>query len=493
MNIGASTFSLDDTVPVVLYGYGMRGIQFFHTLQTRGVSVLAFFDVNAAEGDRLLDCPVYAPTAIPTERIEELRSALVLITLQNAGIHEEVARCLVRQGFAKLLYLPLAGDCFHDEVEALLLRQTYLAYTEEYGNYETRAVLPLTELRPVEYTEHVILKKSDSFVIAELPLHLLATDGRNHAAESFVHSPVTQLFSFFSTGKGDLAAIEKSFYAHEEEFGYLVKKSFYEYMSDRQILYGRFIAALGDGMSFFQTSPSYGVWRDGYFAIEDGNHRAAFLYDKNLFYAPVRMTRTDYRRWCNQTVADRVTQKLSEKEAAKIFFWHPYTNKSLIPSMQSERILLRFLLMLERKTYDKESECLLYRLPKTRGGAVFFGFPPISYPMLALSIEGYDVLAFFEETRDARVAEMFFSLYYQDLTVMKKKEPPYMPELLVATWDYFLAHGQERASFPCHILVLTDIPKEQKLPHWLLEKKVLLRKDGIKANKHYYIKAWEMN
>ena len=139
--------------------------------------------------------------------------------------------------------------------------------------------------------------------------------------------------------------------------------------------------------------------------------------------------------------------------------------------MQADRILLRFLLILERRLYDKESECLLYRLPKTRGFAVFFGFPPVSYPMLALSMEGYNVLAYFEEKQDARAAEMFFSLYYQDIAVMQKKELPCMPKLLV----------------------LVDIPEGQGLPTWLLEKKELLRKDCIRANGHYYIKAWEMN
>lgn len=491
--MSSSTFFLDDTVPIVLYGCGVRGIQFFRTLQARGVSILAFFDINAAEGAYLLDCPVYTPTAIPEERIGQLRSALVLIALQNAGIHEDVVKLLIHQGFTKILYLPLAGDSFHDNAEALLLRQTYLAYTEEHGIDEMHAVLPLTELRSVEYTEQVILKKSNRFVIAEIPLQLLATDGRSHAAESMAHSPVTRLFSFFSTGQGDLSAIEESFYAHEEEFGYLLKKTFHEYVSDRQLLYGRFSAALGEGMQFFQTSPSYGVWRDGYFAIEDGNHRTAFLYDKNLFFAPVRMTRNDYRKWRNQIVADRIIQELSEEEASRIFFWHPYTNKRMISLMQTDYMLLRFLLMLERKRCDKESGCLFYRSPKIRGVAAFFGFPPFFYPMLTLSMEGYDVLASFAKERDARVAEMFFSLYYQDITTVQKKESPHMPDLLITTWDYFQMSGQEKAAFLCHVLVLTDIPQGQQPPIWLQEREVLLHADGIKANAHYYIKAWEMN
>ena len=491
--VKSSSFFLDDNVPVILYGCGVRGIQFFHTLRARGVPIRCFFDANAAEGERLLDRPVYAPRAIPTDELEELRSALVLITLQNAGIHEEVARLLVHQGFTKLLYLPLAGDCFHDGADALRLRHTYLAYTEEQGLGEMHTVLPLTELPPVEYTERVILSKSDAFITAELPLDLLATDGCNHAAESFVHSPVAHLFTFFSTGEGDLAEIEARFHVHEEEFGYLLKKSFYEYVCDRQLLYGRFVAALSDGMCFFQTSPANGVWRDGYFAIEDGNHRVAFLYEKNLFCTPVRVTRDDYLRWRNQAVADRIIRECSEAEAARIFFWHPYTKKSLIPSMQADRILLRFLLMVERKLHDKESECLLYRMPKTRGVAVFSGFPPVSYPMLALSMEGYDIFASFEAEQDVRVAEMFFSLYYQDITATRKKDPPHTSQIFVLTWDYFLAHTQENACIPCRILVLVDIPEGQELPVWLLEKKELLRRDCIKANDHYYIKAWEMN
>lgn len=493
MNERASSFSLDDRVPVVLYGGGMRGRQFFHRLHARGVPVLAFFDANAAEGARFFDRPVYAPQAIPAHELGTLRSALVIITLQNAGIHEEVAGLLVRQGFTKLLYLPLTGDRFHDEADALLLRETYLAYTGEHGIRGMCTVLPLTEVRPVEYTEHLILKESGDFITAALPLDLLATDGRNHAAESYVHSPVLRLFSFFSTGMGDLTAIEESFHAHEEEFGYLFQKSFCEYVNDRQNLYSRFTAALGDGMKFFQTSPAYGVWRDGYFAIEDGNHRTAFLYEKNLFFAPVRVTRDDCRRWRNRTVADRIIRELPDETAVRIFFWHPYANKSLIPAMQADRILLRFLLILERRLYDKESECLLYRLPKTRGFAVFFGFPPVSYAMLALSMEGYNVLAYFEEKQDARAAEMFFSLYYQDIAVMQKKELPCMPKLLVVTWDCFHAHAQGSAPFLCHILVLVDIPEGQGLPTWLLEKKEILRKDCIRANGHYYIKAWEMN
>ena len=491
--VKSSSFFLDDNVPVILYGCGVRGIQFFHTLRARGVPIRCFFDANAAEGERLLDRPVYAPQAIPAHELGTLRSALVIITLQNAGIHEDVAGLLVRQGFTKLLYLPLTGDRFHDEADALLLRETYLAYTGEHGIRGMCTVLPLTEVRPVEYTEHLILEESGDFMIAALPLDLLATDGRNHAAESYVHSPVLRLFSFFSTGMGDLTAIEESFHAREEEFGYLLQKSFCEYVNDRQNLYSRFTAALGDGMKFFQTSPAYGVWRDGYFAIEDGNHRTAFLYEKNLFFAPVRVTRDDCRRWRNRTVADRIIRELPDETAARIFFWHPYANKSLIPAMQADRILLRFLLILERRLYDKESECLLYRLPKTRGFAVFFGFPPVSYPMLALSMEGYNVLAYFEEKQDARAAEMFFSLYYQDITATRKKDPPHTSQIFVLTWDYFLAHTQEKACVPCRILVLVDIPEGQELPAWLLEKKELLRRDCIKANDHYYIKAWEMN
>ena len=125
--VKSSSFFLDDNVPVILYGCGVRGIQFFHTLRARGVPIRCFFDANAAEGERLLDRPVHAPRAIPTDELEELRSVLVLITLQTAGIHEEVARLLVHQGFTKLLYLPLAGDCFHDGADALRLRHTYLA------------------------------------------------------------------------------------------------------------------------------------------------------------------------------------------------------------------------------------------------------------------------------------------------------------------------------------------------------------------------------
>lgn len=68
-----------------------------------------------------------------------------------------------------------------------------------------------------------------------------------------------------------------------------------------------------------------------------------------------------------------------------------------------------------------------------------------------------------------------------------------MPELLIATWDYFQMHGQENAAFLCHVLVLTDIPQGQQPPIWLRERKELLHTDEIKANEHYDIKAWEMN
>ena len=87
-------------------------------------------------------------------------------------------------------------------------------------------------------------------------------------------------------------------------------------------------------INFFYENPIDVKWNQkGYFNIEDGNNRAAFLFAKGWNMLPCRMEKEDHCLWINEKKVDAVKESIKNVQEVEYPISHPFYIKSLYKSM----------------------------------------------------------------------------------------------------------------------------------------------------------------
>lgn len=301
-----SYIKFDKNLPILIYGAGEVGENCAVSLRKEGYKVIAFLD-QFKEGIDIITGFEVIRLGNKSEKIQPEKS-LVIICLANGNIHKKVADKLFMLGYQYIAFLPL-NFALSDKIKNGL--------TNNYNNILGKRY---NIIRPIESYDNyyypqikmasAIIRRDGEYIVAWLGLEALYTEtlelwtgdkGKVYGEEKFhninisLYHAYKQLFGYFS-GKSD------NYIKYVEGSKLLVKKDEYELkqiVEERYKLFLEFKKNINRGMEFFINSAPYVVFNQDHFNLVGGHHRTIFLLNEGHTLFPVKMSKKDYKIWCN--------------------------------------------------------------------------------------------------------------------------------------------------------------------------------------------------
>ncbi len=305
----------------ILYGAASFGSVLYQKLTDRGAMIDAYIDQRAEEICRLMGVPVYRLSDIANYL--DVSKAIVIVSVKNVFEHTRIAAQLVKYGLHNLLYKPVAvlnnratnEDCVIDMwyekiIAGELPGQTVFVPCTEQVNMSFR-----------DESDYVLAKEGDQVTIP-VPLTCLFQkkdkDTNEDERNILCYFPHIQLFKYL---QGDITA-DFSYYLDyckriATDLGsFEITKSWEKnVIRNRAEICDRMNLAYHLRQDFFVSGAPNAVWnKDGYFNIDEGQHRSAFLASKEMMFMPVKMKQSDFKHWLNMDKAEEVLHKIQEEQ-----------------------------------------------------------------------------------------------------------------------------------------------------------------------------------
>lgn len=317
---------------LVIYGAGLKGEIFFEIASEMGLPVIAYLDREAAYIQDRDAIPVFAPDnhKIPMEKRQRV---VVIISVNDIFIHEEIACMLAKQGFSCILYKP-------DMMK--VLSETECSISDIYDAfYLDRQLLGaeipcFIEKRKDETYEGIIRELKEHYIIYE-PAELLFANSKeaflkkfqgineqiNHTSNIFFYLYCGELFQGYDSGM-EAEEWKRFMEVYQNgSFSYLTgehqREAFRRHMQSRYKIYQTMIKAFQMNPLFFEQSPVVIEKNDyGRLVIRDGTNRTAFLLAKGMFWIPCRMKKSLYEEVHHTKVLHELWNYLKENGIKKL-------------------------------------------------------------------------------------------------------------------------------------------------------------------------------
>lgn len=322
-------FDINKKTPVMLYGYSTRGIPVYEQMKTAGYAVKGFFDRNAV---KLRERGQENIWTVEEYDIRDREAVVIVICFENAIEQNKVAGFLYKNGFNKIVYLPM-GIGYQQSV-AMQMRRIYNFLLEE--RYDLLKEIPEYEELQAGCDTWNIIKKDNGRYTVWMPIEYVYTDNviripyaeekqKNKDFINFVHKfmdiPLYMNHIYLSLYRYFLgqSELDENYFRFQdledrrEDFGiYRVRL-----LKDRYQLFCIFDQEFNRGDAFFVDSAPGAVWNEkGYFNLTDGHHRSAFLYIMGYTSLPIVITEDDYIKY-NRFIKNRELKTIHMNESRR--------------------------------------------------------------------------------------------------------------------------------------------------------------------------------
>ena len=313
------TFAIDNSTPLVLYGAATMGTIYYEKYAGWNLNVTAFIDKRADEIKDFLGLPCYD---IENALLEK-ENVVVIIAVKNVFEHSLIAKKLYKAGYKNLVYRPYAALNGKGTIEENHLNDVYSSLTDAVAlQLEHLSEIPV--LNPCEMTplvEHgVILKTADS-VTFYLPVSMIFSDKKGENEEK--QYPVLCLkphvnFSKFIIGNGgESESLMKYCIGAAENTGTVKVTDAWKQnvILNQSEIFLDMLHKYNIEPDFFINKAVNIIWNNerGYFNLNSGKHRAAFLCAMERNYIPVKASVDDYNAYLNAVDSDKIAKSLSEQ------------------------------------------------------------------------------------------------------------------------------------------------------------------------------------
>lgn len=350
---------IDLEMPYVIYGAGKCGERYAESLIKAGKKVIGFLDKYQQGTSR---------QQLPIQRLGEenydKENVVILISLANGNLHCRVAAELADRGYEYLLFLPLELPipysiksrllCLYNEVTA--------------GKKENFLLDPYQSYEDLLYDENdCLLKISEDEMVVWIGQELLFTEVYEDypgdksmlpQVEGWYNNPLVArrgYFALFQYLGGREANLDEYFQLFpqmrsDEEKGRV--------LAERGHLYHTYLREVQRGnLQFFIDTAPMGAWNEkGYFNLIGGHHRTIFFASAGYDGCPLKIKRTDYEKWKNEEVLERLKAVIKHEDIVqcKVSIPHPaFSNWIPIKQIDTVKLLRRVTEFL----YEHKEEC----------------------------------------------------------------------------------------------------------------------------------------
>lgn len=325
---------LSGDVKIIIYGAGVKGNAIRIVLERNNYNVIGYIDKNACNMQNDMAMPVYALEAKEIEEMDKSK-VIVVVSVANIFVHEDIVSELQSRGF---LYFICKINVFNPRLEEKKINKIY-DDLYLYGIIDKETVIPYVEIKDLDSFRNIYDKKKQ-FVYCYVPLEMLFTIESNYKESTlqlndspsilrmvdknimyFVYckklyetfNDLSDNYSwrkyldYYKLLKMNCAKIK---YKSEED----EHDDFIRHLKERYKVYLKMEEAYHYNYQFFKDYPIIAKWnQNGYFNIEDGANRAAFLMAKGMKWLPVKIIKEDYHKWKNEEVANIIKSQYDLK------------------------------------------------------------------------------------------------------------------------------------------------------------------------------------
>lgn len=340
-------FQIDKNSIFLIYGTGGDGLRIFKTLQKNNIRVAGFIDKRANDIKKLYDKPVWTLENIPQDQ-----DYIVVITLKNVYLHENISKQLTNLGIYKQIYTPISVLDKNENIDLdLQLYQIYQDLLQGVINKNCNIKLS-NKKRKIILKDDLFIKKDDEYVTCYMPIELIFN---YKVCDNLQDCPMVafyqliELFEFFHNKITDAVAIE-NYIAYsltwlvktDMEFSKSLKQSWVE---SRYEVYKNMLDKFQFQIDYFvEFAPVVEMHSTIHFNLNNsGRNRVAFLIALGYEVIPIKVKKEDYHKF--SSLSDSKLQQIEQME--NNFFSrlpHPLLYKLNFSATNYSSVFLRYII-----------------------------------------------------------------------------------------------------------------------------------------------------
>lgn len=331
-----------------IYGCGLKGNRFCEKLLLQNHKIVGFIDQKGKDAFNEFDLPIYK---LDDFVLRNKANAVVIISLSNVYQHKKVAVHLSSLGFEYIIY----KDVFDTSINYKKIDRIYekICDMQVVERIEGETLIKFYNL--INNME-IIPEKENGRLVVNVPANILFGVSKEFyikACDNLVtpipcdllkiipdksvfYFTISKILLWFFANEYNAEKISKYFKIYQrhrdfmnnallrEDFDF--DAEFKNHLADRYDIFQKMERLLCINPDFFRESPADVCWnKKGYFNIEDGNNRVAYLLSKHIYNVPCRMSKSDYEKWMNSKLAYNNIYYLQEriKDKLKYPIAHP--------------------------------------------------------------------------------------------------------------------------------------------------------------------------
>lgn len=379
-------YIINKNTKVVIYGAATTGAILYHNLSEAGHEVIAFIDKRADEIDTYYGLTVWNFKEAQ-ESFRTNADIVVIIGIKNVFEHEKIAKLLWEKDCKKIIFRPHSVvDGGGNEKEkklndlydqAMAGQLTYCFIIDEFGNKVLK--------------DNAVILEEDEYIVANIPSHYIFTDKYENKEILWGDIPCIGLvphiglFNLFLGNKNDDYKEYMLFCreAANRSGGIVMSKAWEESVYiNRLDVFNHMQYAWEHNRDFFVKKAVEAEFNEkGYFNIKSGKHRVIYQLIKGSQYIPLRIKKSEYKKWENKERASKINKILQEnsRDSLPLILGNPYCyDYSCNSSYFYKKILDELILMVFRKQYYckrefvfSDQKILFYNTPLSMYSDVF--------------------------------------------------------------------------------------------------------------------------
>lgn len=358
---------------IFLYGVNRYSQELADTLRDSDFQVSAYIDRRAKELKNINGVDVYEMESIFSDISNKI---CVIILLQNAMQHDEIAKEIFCKGVEKIIFVPMLLN--YNKLYANDLRRIYnRILLGDFEEIEVPYYRMLVQDSDLKRGETFYLESKD-YITISVSADILYTTMREVEPYADIplvaFKPYNQMFRYFlSEGTGDVREYLEKYGVNSCNYAHSFTDD--DVILQREMLYELWNEHFQEGIDFFISSAPLARWNSkGYFNLMEGQHRTLFLLKKGIYYLPVQISREDYEKWKNISIVDEIKDD-EQVINAQVPIPHPYFHKksfynkiSIIDSMLQIQQNLSESLYRDKEILSIDSICGYYGFNLRRMG-----------------------------------------------------------------------------------------------------------------------------
>ncbi|MCR5651309.1 MAG: hypothetical protein K6F86_09040 [Lachnospiraceae bacterium] len=286
------SFVFDKDKFFLLYGINVYSEELAEVLLgTNVVTKLAYIDMRA--GDYPFgynSIPVFLPN-----QIQNRCESIVIIMLQNAMQHDEVAEKLHTMGFTNIIYCPMKS-LYNRKVEKMGRYYNNLVYKKELLFGE---IIDTYDEISKECVEKIrIINENDDWCVVYVPFNMIYTalnEKTYNDIPILSFRPYRVLFNWLMNNKiqGDISEYLEKYGVNSLSFISSVTDE--DILRRRRMLYDIWERHFYNRDSYFEVGAPIAAYNQkGYFNLTEGQHRVMYQILKGMILIPVRLGKQDF-------------------------------------------------------------------------------------------------------------------------------------------------------------------------------------------------------